>query len=98
MAFALLRLHRTVHKGILSQAGIRPLRNEYSRQRGRGAYRNDHRLRVSSAPSDADCLIGTGFSFVKSRDAEAYLAMFKTHAQTAGTAARLAAWTWPFWR
>ncbi len=68
-----------MHKGILSQAVVYdPSANElFTASRGRGAYLNDHRLRVSKRTKLADCLIGTGFPFREFTHAEAYLAMFK---------------------
>lgn len=68
-----------MHKNIPAQAVVyNPAANElFTASRGRGAYMNDHRLRVSKRTQLADCLIGTGFPFREFSHAEAYLAMFK---------------------
>ncbi len=68
-----------MHRNILTQAVVYdPFANElFTASRGRGAYLNDHRLRVSKRTKLADCLIGTGFPFREFTHAEAYLAMFK---------------------
>ncbi len=68
-----------MHKNIPVQAVVYdPSANElFTASRGRGAYLNDHRLRVSKRTQLADCLIGTGFPFREFSHAEAYLAMFK---------------------
>lgn len=68
-----------VHRGILSQAVIYdPVSNElFTATRGRGAYLNDQRIRVSKRVQMADSLIGTGIPFRDLSFLEAYLAMFK---------------------
>ncbi len=68
-----------LHKGILTQAVVYdPCSNElFTASRGRGAYLNDHRLRVSKRTQLADCLVGTGFPFREFSHVDAYLAMFK---------------------
>ncbi|MBI2311080.1 MAG: inositol monophosphatase [Betaproteobacteria bacterium] len=75
------------HKGIVTQAVVYdPTRNDlFTASRGRGAYRNDHRLRVGKRIQLADCLIGTGFPFSQFEHVDAYLAMFRDMMQkTAG--------------
>ena len=67
------------HKGVLSQAVIfDPTRNElYTATRGRGAYLNDRRLRVSKQTRLEDALIGTGFPYSDFSFMEAYMKMFQ---------------------
>jgi myo-inositol-1(or 4)-monophosphatase len=71
------------HKGVLSQAVIYdPVRNElFTATRGRGAYINDHRMRVSKRSKLQGCLLGTGFPFKEFSVIDTYLAMFKDLAQ-----------------
>tara|TARA_B100000686_G_scaffold160661_1_gene168328 strand:+ start:62 stop:868 length:807 start_codon:yes stop_codon:yes gene_type:complete len=67
------------HRGILTQAVIYdPIGNElFTASRGRGAYLNDHRLRVSKRTQLSECLIGTGIPFRDLTHTDAYLAMLK---------------------
>ena len=67
------------HKGIITQAVIYdPTKNElFTATRGRGAYLNDKRLRVSKRLHLADCVIGTGFPYSNFRHKDAYLAIFE---------------------
>jgi len=67
------------HRGVLTQAVVYdPSGNElFTASRGRGAYLNDHRLRVSKRNQLSDCLIGTGFPFREFSHMNAYLAIFK---------------------
>jgi myo-inositol-1(or 4)-monophosphatase len=56
-----------------------PARNDlFYATRGRGAYLNDKRLRVSKRTRMADALIGTGFPFRKGDDLGQYLKMLET--------------------
>lgn len=74
-------------KGVLQQAVIYdPTRNElFTATRGRGAYLNDRRLRVSKQTRLEDALIGTGFPYHDFSYMEAYLKMFQELMQkTAG--------------
>jgi len=68
-----------MHKNIPAQAVVyNPFANElFTASRGRGAYLNDHRLRVSKRSQLADCLIGTGFPFREFSHMESYMAIFK---------------------
>ena len=52
------------HKGVLTQAVVYdPVGDElFTASRGRGAFLNDHRLRVSKRDQLSECLIGTGSS------------------------------------
>ena len=67
------------HKGILTQAVVYdPTKNElFTATRGRGAFLNDKRLRVSKRTSLADSLIGTGFPYTRFEHIDAYLAIFR---------------------
>ena len=67
-------------KGQVQQAVVYdPNRNDlFYASKGRGAFLNDKRLRVSKRNRLADCLIGTGFPFRKGDDFQRYLKMFET--------------------
>ncbi len=67
------------HKGVVTQAVIYdPGRNDlFTASRGRGAYLNDHRIRVSKRTKLQQCLLGTGFPFKEFAHVDAYLAMFR---------------------
>jgi myo-inositol-1(or 4)-monophosphatase len=67
------------HRGVLNQAVVYdPTSNDlFVASRGRGAYLNDHRIRVSKRTRLADSLIGTGFPFREFSHIDAYLSMFK---------------------
>jgi myo-inositol-1(or 4)-monophosphatase len=70
-------------KGVLTQAVVYdPVRNElFTASRGRGAYLNDHRMRVGKRSRLQGCLLGTGFPFKEFSAIDNYLAMFKDFAQ-----------------
>lgn len=73
--------------GVLEHAVIfDPNRNElFTASKGRGAYLNDRRIRVSKRVRLNEALIGTGFPFRQFDHLDAYLAMFKELTQkTAG--------------
>jgi myo-inositol-1(or 4)-monophosphatase len=75
------------HKGVVSQAVIYdPVRNDlFTASRGRGAYLNDRRIRVSRRQHLRDCLIGTGFPFRDGSYLDTYLQMMRSMIQhTAG--------------
>ena len=75
------------HKGIVTQGVIYdPVRNDlFTATRGRGAFLNDRRMRVSKRTHLRDCLIGTGFPFRDGSFLDQYLAMMKAMIQqTAG--------------
>ena len=67
-------------KGLVTQAVIYdPVRNDlFTATRGRGAYLNDHRMRVSKRDHLRDCLVGTGFPFRDGSYLDTYLKMMKT--------------------
>lgn len=64
-------------KGKVEQAVVYdPSRNDlFTATKGRGAYMNDRRLRVSKRTQLKDCLISTGFPFRPGDDFKSYLAM-----------------------
>jgi len=68
-----------LHKGVPTQGVIfDPTRNDlYTASRGRGAFLNDKRLRVSRRDKLIDGLIGTGFPFRMFEYLDAYNAMLK---------------------
>ena len=75
------------HKGIITQAVVYdPSRNElFTATRGRGAFLNDKRLRVTKRLHLADSLIGTGFPYTRFEHLDAYISIFKDLMQkTAG--------------
>jgi myo-inositol-1(or 4)-monophosphatase len=67
------------HKGVLTHGVIfDPTRNDlYIASRGRGAFLNDRRLRVSRRDKLIDGLIGTGFPFRMFEHIDAYVGMMK---------------------
>jgi myo-inositol-1(or 4)-monophosphatase len=67
------------HRGVVQQACIYdPTRNDlFIASRGRGAYLNERRLRVSKRTRLADSLIGTGFPFRKGDNFKRYAKMFE---------------------
>jgi myo-inositol-1(or 4)-monophosphatase len=68
-----------LHRGQLSQAVIfDPVRNDlYTASRGRGAFLNERRIRVSKRDKLQDALIGTGFPYRDFTHLDAYTAMFR---------------------
>src|SRR5437762_7922063 len=68
------------HKGQITQAVIYdPVRNDlFTATRGRGAFLNDRRIRVSRRQHLRDCLIGTGFPFRDGTFLDTYLQMMRT--------------------
>ncbi|HKB60400.1 MAG TPA: inositol monophosphatase family protein [Gallionellaceae bacterium] len=75
------------HNGVLTQAVIYdPTRNDlFTASRGRGAFLNDRRIRVSRRKVLADALIGTGFPYTRFEHIDAYMAMLRDMMQnTAG--------------
>jgi myo-inositol-1(or 4)-monophosphatase len=66
-------------RGKVEQAVVYdPARNDlFYASKGRGAYLNDRRLRVSKRVRMADALIGTGFPFRKGDNFKRYLKMFE---------------------
>jgi myo-inositol-1(or 4)-monophosphatase len=75
------------HKGVLAQGVIYdPTKNElFTATRGRGAYLNERRIRVSKRTQLDEALIGTGFPFREIDSLDEYLGMFREiTARTAG--------------
>jgi len=67
------------HRGVIQQAVVYdPTRNDlFYATKGRGAYLNDKRLRVSKRTRMSDALIGTGFPFRKGDNFKRYVKMFE---------------------
>lgn len=67
-----------MQKGVLQQAVVYdPTRDElFTATRGRGAFLNDRRIRVSSRPRIDEALIGTGFPFKNIERLDDYLRIF----------------------
>jgi myo-inositol-1(or 4)-monophosphatase len=67
------------HRGQVQQAVVYdPTRNDlFIASKGRGAFLNDRRLRVSKRTRLADSLIGTGFPFRKGDNFKRYVKMFE---------------------
>lgn len=75
------------HRGVVQQAVVfDPTRNDlFHASKGRGAYLNDRRLRVSRRTRLGDALVGTGFPFRKGDNFQRYLKLFEAvMQQTAG--------------
>ncbi|MGH8667393.1 MAG: inositol monophosphatase family protein [Burkholderiales bacterium] len=74
-----------MHRGVLTQAVVYdPNRNDlFTASRGRGAFLNDHRLRVSKRARVGDALIGTGFPFRQFKHIDTYLAILREMMQKA---------------
>ena len=75
------------HRGQITQAVIYdPVRNDlFTATRGRGAFLNERRIRVSKRDHLRDCLVGTGFPFRDGSYLDTYLKMMKAMIeQTAG--------------
>ncbi len=67
------------HRNVVQQAVVYdPTRNDlFFASRGRGAFLNDRRLRVSKRIRLAEALIGTGFPFRKGDNFKRYMKMFE---------------------
>ncbi|HET9644697.1 MAG TPA: inositol monophosphatase family protein [Burkholderiaceae bacterium] len=67
------------HRGQVQQGVVYdPTRNDlFYASRGRGAFLNDRRLRVSKRTRLSDALVGTGFPFRKGDNFKRYLKMFE---------------------
>lgn len=68
-----------MQQGVLTQAVVYdPNRNDlFTATRGRGAFLNDKRIRVSNRAKLQESIIGTGFPFRDFAHLDAYLGMFK---------------------
>jgi myo-inositol-1(or 4)-monophosphatase len=67
------------HRGVVQQGVVYdPCRNDlFFASRGRGAFLNDRRLRVSKRTRMSESLIGTGFPFRRGDNYKRYLQMFE---------------------
>ncbi|MCE3000140.1 MAG: inositol monophosphatase family protein [Betaproteobacteria bacterium] len=67
------------HKGVITQAVVYdPVRNDlFTATKGRGAFFNESRLRVSKRPHIQTALIGTGFPYRQLDHLESYLGMMR---------------------
>ena len=67
------------HRGVVQQAVVYdPSRNDlFYATKGRGAFLNDKRLRVSKRTRMSDALIGTGFPFRRGDNFKRYMKMFE---------------------
>ena len=74
-----------MQKGVAQQAVIYdPNRDElFTATRGRGAFLNDRRIRVSKRTKIEDSLIGTGFPYRELESLDTYMKMFKAVTITA---------------
>jgi myo-inositol-1(or 4)-monophosphatase len=74
-----------MQKGVVTQAVVYdPNRDElYTASKGRGAYLNDRRIRVSARARIDEALIGTGFPFRRLDALDEYLRMFKAVSEKA---------------
>src|SRR5512134_428468 len=68
------------HREHVTQAVVYdPTRNElFTASRGRGAFLNERRIRVSRRSKLAECLIGTGFPFRSFEHLDEYVRMFRS--------------------
>jgi myo-inositol-1(or 4)-monophosphatase len=68
------------HRNVVQQAVVYdPARNDlFFASRGRGAFLNDRRLRVSKRTALGDALIGTGFPFRRGDNFDRYIQMMQT--------------------
>ncbi|HCI12546.1 MAG: inositol monophosphatase [Gallionellales bacterium GWA2_60_142] len=67
------------HKGIITQAVVYdPTKNElFTATRGRGAFLNEKRIRVTKRVHLADALIGTGFPYTRFEHMDAYIGILR---------------------
>ena len=81
------------HRGALAHGVIYdPTKNELSTaSKGRGAFLNDRRIRVSKCARLGDALVGTGFPFREVERIELYTRQLKTMMQTAAGVRRAGA-------
>jgi myo-inositol-1(or 4)-monophosphatase len=72
-----------MQRGTVTQAVVYdPNRDElYCASKGRGAFLNDRRIRVTSRAKLDEALVGTGFPFRKIDELERYMGMFKAVAE-----------------
>ncbi|MGH8709548.1 MAG: inositol monophosphatase family protein [Burkholderiales bacterium] len=68
------------HKSVLTQAVVYdPAKNElFTASRGRGAFLDDRRMRVSKCAQLSDALVGTGFPFKELERIDLYMRQLRT--------------------
>jgi myo-inositol-1(or 4)-monophosphatase len=81
------------HRGALAHGVIYdPIRNElFTASKGRGAFLNDRRIRVSKCLRLGDALVGTGFPFKETGRIDLYTGQLKTVMQAAAGVRRAGA-------
>jgi myo-inositol-1(or 4)-monophosphatase len=81
------------HKGTLTQAVVYdPAKNElFTASRGRGAFLDDRRMRVSRCDQLADALVGTGFPFKELGRLDLYMRQLRTIMETSAGVRRAGA-------
>jgi myo-inositol-1(or 4)-monophosphatase len=81
------------HKGVLTQAVVYdPAKNElFTASRGRGAFLDDRRMRVTKCAQLAEALVGTGFPFKEFSRIDLYLRQLRTLMGTAAGVRRAGA-------
>jgi myo-inositol-1(or 4)-monophosphatase len=81
------------HRGALAQGVIYdPVKNElFTASKGRGAFLNDRRIRVSKCTRLDEALVGTGFPFKETARIELYTKQLKNIMQTAAGVRRAGA-------
>ncbi len=81
------------HKGVLTQAVVYdPAKNElFTASRGRGAFVDDRRMRVTKCAQLTDALVGTGFPFKELDRIDAYMRQLRTVMSTAAGVRRAGA-------
>ncbi|MBN9424929.1 MAG: inositol monophosphatase [Burkholderiales bacterium] len=79
-----------MQRGVITQAVIYdPTRDElFTASKGRGAFLNDRRIRVSTRYRLDEALIGTGFPYRKLDRLDEYIAMFRAVTERAGSVRR----------
>jgi myo-inositol-1(or 4)-monophosphatase len=81
------------HRGALAHAVVYdPVKNElFTASKGRGAFLNDRRVRVSKCPRLQDALVGTGFPFKEASRLEIYTRQLRRLMQTSAGVRRAGA-------
>jgi myo-inositol-1(or 4)-monophosphatase len=81
------------HRGMLAHGVIYdPIKNElFTASKGRGAFLNDRRIRVSKCTRLDDALVGTGFPFKETARIDLYTGQLKKMMQTAAGVRRAGA-------
>lgn len=85
--FPVFAVSIAVARGGVLQAGVilDPVRRElFTAERGKGAYLNGRRIRVSGRPRLEDAMLGTGFPFRTKEQLDLYLESFRSVFQVTG--------------